>query len=826
MGAKQGSNAVHNYQDGTADNKPVASHVLNTKNSDAKATAAFAAGDRQNQNNRTHNNEQKTTPIVNGNTPGLSAMPTGTDPSSAKGSDGQPKTNSPAAKTVVNNHKNTNRTANTRVPASSKATATRATNKQKNSNKTTDTHVLAASSSNVSAVGDNSLPGEQHTLQPGDATPGMADNKESDHAVNGAAPAAAHDNPATLQNSDSKTTPGAKHTALAGTNTKSSNKAGNAYASGLGNTRKKSIKDRAVPVAVNNHTAHTDKPGATAVPGNTQETQNKAGVNKKVAATATHGSKAQKAAKLNAKIAKRTSKTVHNTNTRIAANTTGSAHTSRATAARDNAVKTAIKAKPATAGLAAGGATANRALPKGAGNTAGVNKVAGNRRANARKGSPATLALNSRAATKSGVVTVNKTAAPKMRKAGTAMKTGPAVAAAPVAPAKTGAPGKSNAPGGSYTHAHAGPNVTGGTDNYGSGNDDETENTATMAGEKKDKMHMEKMKVITRKNIKNVSDAAGQIFDTISVTEFTKEFAVANVAGPAAMPKPSAARKAGFIGPPAYSSTSSNQILPANAAPASSGKSSVAKAALGSKPATTGSVKEMGDNTTGAEKLANLSQAFNDIKYKVSGAKFAPGLTGGVNGTFFGPSSFKGFQFGFAGNFIFGDTWSIMTELIYFQRINNNYSLNDDYYSSSNKQLNTDIYSFSTLHSFELPVSARYHVASFNFFAGVNFVYTFSINTDSVQGKPVAAPVQPAGIENTPKLNTNDFGARFGVGYLFGLSYQVAPSVMIDLRNVQTVWDNAKSSGSSFISGQLYKSPSLQLSIIYRLGGNKGKNKD
>jgi hypothetical protein len=365
---------------------------------------------------------------------------------------------------------------------------------------------------------------------------------------------------------------------------------------------------------------------------------------------------------------------------------------------------------------------------------------------------------------------------------------------------------------------------------------------AFVAPIKSEKLVMEKMKLIVQQR-RSSPDNTQFHFDTVSITDFTRQYVVTNPAPatsavpatPAVQaPRTSAARKAGGPGNSGANTSSSSgvnntssstQILPAAAPSSSAGKSSAAKAALGSKaPATKGSVAEMGDNTTGAEKLANINQAFNDIKYKVGAAKFIPGITAGINGTFFGPSSFKGFQFGFAGTFVFGDAWSILTELEYFHRINNNYSLNDDYYSAANKQVNNDVYAFSTLHSFELPVSARYHAGAFNFFAGVNFVYTLAINTDSTQGKPLPATTQPAGMDNSPKLNVTDFGSTFGVGYLVGLSYQVSPNVIIDFRNVQTVWDNAKSTGGKYISGQLYQSPSLQLSMIYRFGGNKSRN--
>ena len=239
-----------------------------------------------------------------------------------------------------------------------------------------------------------------------------------------------------------------------------------------------------------------------------------------------------------------------------------------------------------------------------------------------------------------------------------------------------------------------------------------------------------------------------------------------------------------------------------------------------------------GKKTSGALSIENLSEAFNDIKYQVAGMQFAPGLTAGINGTFFGPNSFKGFQFGFTGNFIFSNKVSLMTELKYFHRINNNYYLNDNYYTYTpitgggySKELQLNAYSFSTLHSFELPVAVRFTEKKFNFFAGGNFVYTFAINTGAASQPDPSNTITSAtiGNDNAPKLKEQDFNARFGFGYLFGISYQVSPNVNFDFRNVQTIWDNSKSSGSKMISNQLYKSPSFQLSFGYRLGGNKNK---
>ncbi len=235
----------------------------------------------------------------------------------------------------------------------------------------------------------------------------------------------------------------------------------------------------------------------------------------------------------------------------------------------------------------------------------------------------------------------------------------------------------------------------------------------------------------------------------------------------------------------------------------------------------------------GASLVQKMLAAFNDVKENASRTHFVPGITAGINANFFGPSSFKGFQFGLTGDIIFNEKWNIMTEFKYFHRLNNSTQIDDNFYtytqvgSQYRRDLQLNSYSFSALHSLELPVSVRYHQGKFDFYAGGNFLYTFSINTGAATQPAVGvAPefVSTPGTDNAPTLNEADFRSRFGLGYLFGFSYQVAPKFNIDLRNVQTVWDNAASTGAKSISNQLYKTPSIQLSIMYRLGGNRNKD--
>lgn len=215
----------------------------------------------------------------------------------------------------------------------------------------------------------------------------------------------------------------------------------------------------------------------------------------------------------------------------------------------------------------------------------------------------------------------------------------------------------------------------------------------------------------------------------------------------------------------------------------------------------------------------DISNSFNDITYNFSHAEFSPGITGGINATFFGPNNFKGFQFGFTGAFLLDDKWSFFGELKYFHRMNSNYSLKDTYIDYGNNDSVINSFNFSTLHSFEMPWSVRYTIKNCSFFAGANFLYTLAVNTGAAPLTYSSTTPYAAGRQSTPTMQEADFGGRFGMGYLFGFSMKVAPNLSLDVRNVQTVWDNTKTGGAKNVSAQLYKSPSLQFSIQYRFGG-------
>ncbi|NCX96186.1 MAG: hypothetical protein EBX41_07210 [Chitinophagia bacterium] len=212
-----------------------------------------------------------------------------------------------------------------------------------------------------------------------------------------------------------------------------------------------------------------------------------------------------------------------------------------------------------------------------------------------------------------------------------------------------------------------------------------------------------------------------------------------------------------------------------------------------------------------------LSDAFIDMHNKITGIQCSPGLTAGINATFFGPNHFRGFQFGAIAAFEIDNKWTFLTELKYFNRANSNYTMYDSYYDYSTLDSIDNKFTFSTLHSFELPVSLRYTFKKVNFSMGANFVYSLGVNTNNQPLRYSLTSLEP-GLNTAPTFATSDFAARFGIGYLFGISFRVAPNLNVDIRNVQTFWDNKTIGGAKTVSEQLYKSPSIQFSIQYRFG--------
>jgi len=228
--------------------------------------------------------------------------------------------------------------------------------------------------------------------------------------------------------------------------------------------------------------------------------------------------------------------------------------------------------------------------------------------------------------------------------------------------------------------------------------------------------------------------------------------------------------------------------------------------------------------------LANFGDMVRDFRNNLGNATFAPGITGGINATFFAPNGITGFQIGVTGNVVFNDNWSFMAELKYFTRFSGNAVISDNYVNYTalgngyyRRDSTEHFFKYNNLQSVELPLTVRYTDRKLGMFAGVNLAYDFAINNDFVDYHYAYQITNELSNNVQPKFSENDFVSRFGVGYVIGASYNITPLLHADARIVQTLWDNSSTSGSQSISKDFYKHPSLQLSIGYTLKKKENK---
>lgn len=237
-----------------------------------------------------------------------------------------------------------------------------------------------------------------------------------------------------------------------------------------------------------------------------------------------------------------------------------------------------------------------------------------------------------------------------------------------------------------------------------------------------------------------------------------------------------------------------------------------------------------------------FEEMVKNAKMQLGGVKFYPGLVFGLNTVLSGVNSMSGFQAGVNGNLSLNEKWGIVAELKFVQRFKsgNRESNRNDYMTKLESTAvgpNQVEYSWDSMEhyftypavsSVELPVMLRYSVRRVNLLLGTNFIYNFGFtpgeaNTPHrITGRTSTEGYKPA-VEPGAILSTADFSSRFGVGYLFGLGYQVSPAIQLDARLTQSLWDNASTPGEEKISKQVYQLPTLQLNFSYRFSSNKYK---
>ncbi len=244
----------------------------------------------------------------------------------------------------------------------------------------------------------------------------------------------------------------------------------------------------------------------------------------------------------------------------------------------------------------------------------------------------------------------------------------------------------------------------------------------------------------------------------------------------------------------------------------------------------------------------NLAQAAADAQHDLKNAQFYVGFSAGTNLSLSKSNPFQGVQFGPTGELVLNKHWSLFGAIHYFNRSGGKKTINDSYakeiaidstpkISGANWYYNvhTDstnrYFNFSTLHSFELPMSIRYAFNKFYVMTGINLAYYLGINVEEVakahsqinQSFVQTNSTKPILKESKPTLTSSDFGSRLGIGYVLGAGYQITTAWQADLRLVQNFWDNAKGNGAQKLSKDFYKLPSVQINIGYQLNRRKAK---
>ncbi len=256
-----------------------------------------------------------------------------------------------------------------------------------------------------------------------------------------------------------------------------------------------------------------------------------------------------------------------------------------------------------------------------------------------------------------------------------------------------------------------------------------------------------------------------------------------------------------------------------------------------------GSRKSASADLTTQEQLSNVVE---NIKQTAAQTRFYAGALAGISGTLGGPASLQGFHFGLMGMMAFSERFALVGELRYLRRFNGSSNLRDDYYKTNrvsesaftrdgqaynvyryDLDSNVSVYKFEGLNTFQLPLYARFSFNRISLLAGLNLSY--HMRTDVEQGGARIATISrydtlltsatpAAAISRPATIGIDDFGARFGIGYVAGAVYQLSPAINLDFRITQQLWDNLKgrSEGARTVSKTYFQLPTLQLSVGYR----------
>lgn len=218
--------------------------------------------------------------------------------------------------------------------------------------------------------------------------------------------------------------------------------------------------------------------------------------------------------------------------------------------------------------------------------------------------------------------------------------------------------------------------------------------------------------------------------------------------------------------------------------------------------------------------------------------KFYAAIFVGGNGLVGNPTGF-GMQLGIAGIYQLNERLNLMGELKFANHYFSNYSINDQSISYENvnslqvsgqwvftgtRNISTTTYNVKSFSALEFPVSLNYNISTrMSVLAGVNLAYAFPAKWNKLNVNSSEAASSTQNQNQNPFINTpfvlnesSDFGGRFGMGYVAGVSYDISRKLSFDARVSQNLWTSY--SGDANAINKLYKMPSFQLSLGFFFG--------
>jgi len=245
------------------------------------------------------------------------------------------------------------------------------------------------------------------------------------------------------------------------------------------------------------------------------------------------------------------------------------------------------------------------------------------------------------------------------------------------------------------------------------------------------------------------------------------------------------------------------------------------------KKTTPGRINEMIGNTR-----SGIASLFDGTK------RYYAALMLGGNASLGNPSAF-GLQLGIAGFYALSERWTLGAELKYFNRSLGNYKLADEFvtykYGAPTASGSEFVYSYEensegkyykiqNFASLELPVTLSYNLGRVSVFGGANLAYGFTmhplVSTETnAANKTLTTPTAKFPLASQEaRVVPDDFKSRFGLGYVFGMTYDLSRSFSLDARVSQTVWDNAAGEMSKQLSNAIFRKPSLQVGLNIYFG--------